>query len=320
MIRLTEDDFMKLRPSRVDEGIKDRLDHLLGEYECFKITEPPRSSAPRHVDTSFKDTKRSFGNVSPATPRTGRNVSHRKPVYASHRKPTTHQNFAAPHPRRPVTYDRELKSTLNKLTRHNYGKLASSILNFKTDTNLDLLLASLLEKCYKQTCFLDLFVSLIVDLYANADDDAKACIDNTLAEFVETFMGSKNLLNFRMRSTNLDYEGFCDDMITRNNIVGKHRTVLALLARIMDEPSKKVYIRSMLGVLDTSLESETKRVDAHSDAYELILDLMMDFVVADGKMAKQVRDHFTSRGMFFDTLPANISNRARFKIKDILTS
>jgi hypothetical protein len=332
-VRLPEEVFARLRPTSIDEGIKTRLDKLLDHYECFKVTDTltrPRSANESGVPL-FRDKRlhgnvvhggrhgRQYGSTSPSTASHG-HLNKRSSGFGSHRKPMHHTGgFGAPLPKqRIMTYDRELKATLNKLTRHNYGKLSSSILNFKDDTNIDLLLSSLLEKCYTQSCFLDIFVSLIVDLYAVADADTKSNIDTALTQFVTQFMGCTQLLNFRMRNTNTDYDGFCDDMIMRNSIVGKHRTILALLNRILDKHFRQVYLGAMLGVLDTSMASEERRVDAHSDAYELILDLMMDFVQADAAMATQIKDHFTSKGMLRDALPANISNRARFKIKDIL--
>ena len=334
---LCESEFIRLKPIEPDETIRDRLNKLLDDYECFKspdIHARNRIGQESHGTGFAKERKGGCGAMSSSTSSTSSSSS------SHHRRHTSNNPIAAPFhhyhhhkrgqmppyrknhipgvpgpPKRPPTYERELQSTLNKLTRHNYVKLATAILDFKCDKNLDLLVASLLEKCYTQTCFLDLFICLLCDLHASSGDDVKTRIDNALAVFVTTFMGSDNLLSFRIRSTTKDYEGFCTDISNRNQIVGKHRTILALLERMLDKRYGNVYLRTMLGALDDSLQNEQS---VNTDAYELLLDMMMDFVKADAGMAAQIRDHFETKGVRSDALPSNISTRARFKICDIL--
>ena len=415
-VRVPETEFERLRPKRLCPLIRGKIDALLNEFDCFRVSNSihtthhnggegaplqgnntthqnlhhPFSHHSNNNQTTFggRSTERNHNNT--INPRTGhmipdsqsrrsshpshhhggggRGLPHHHHHYHHHYHMHHHHNSnpardrrgghggdasssflsrrqpLTPPNKKPVTYERELQSVLNKLTRHNYSKLSASVLDFEPNTHLDIFVATLLEKCYTQTCFLDLFVSLLCDLHRSADADTKTRIDTTLVLFVDQFVRCEDITSFRIRSTIHDYDGFCKDMSVRNRIVGKHRTILALLNQVLlDESKRAVYLHSMFEALDQSVpshrsdelsgdggggggggngdggECERRSTPTSSDAYELLLDLMMDFVKADASMAQRVRGHFRDTGHFREDA-AHLTNRARFKIRDIMAT
>jgi hypothetical protein len=271
MATVSVPEFLRLRPTSSDQTIVERLNRLLDPYECFKTN-----------DVHVKGAVGAFGGTSASSTsgalrerrgcpgshaRFGQQAQHHhvfnnNNYFVGGHKRSNNRKTGSPHAgfatstppsKRPPSYERELQSTLNKLTRHNYTKLARAIMSFRNDANLDHLVSSLLEKCYTQTCFLDLFVGLICDLYETADTGTRARINGALALFVTSFIGSENLTTFRIRNHTTDYDGFCDDMLMRTKIVGKHRTILALVKCLLDKDYGKLYLGAMLGALDESM-------------------------------------------------------------------
>ena len=71
----------------------------------------------------------------------------------------------------------------------------------------------------------------------------------------------------------------------------------------------------MLEALDESMDVVGTR---NADTYELLLDMMMDIVKSDANMASQIKTHFETKGVC--ETGSGVSNRARFKIRDIMTA
>ena len=346
-----EDEFMKGKPTEIDSAIQAKMTALLGGYECFKqdVIGAAGDGASLKASLGYFNGPRhghhhgghhhgahhhgghhhghhgGHGNRSSHSHggQTHRSSRRHRHAHGPGGPGGTYGADAAPghHPHHPsaapMTFERRVQSVLNKLTRQNYKKLVASLLEQLKDDDVEALIEHILRKCYTQTCFLDLFVRLLVDLHASCTDENRRAIDRAIDVFVQGFVNNRDMLLFRIKGGTEDYGQFCDTMMQRNHIVGKHKTILSLIRSNMHESSGAVYLDAIMRILN---ESD----DAPQDAYELLLDFMMDFVKFDAQIAAKVQRYFADTSDADNTgacgkTQNKMSNKAKFKIRDILS-
>jgi len=91
-------------------------------------------------------------------------------------------------------------------------------------------------------------------------------------------------------------------------MLGKHKTILLLIKKVIDVYNISVYLTSILTIFES--------VDiVNNDSYELLLDFILDFVKYNAEMANLVRVYFEEKRLHQH---CDLSNRAKYKIMDIV--
>lgn len=206
--------------------------------------------------------------------------------------------------------DRNTNALLNKLSRRNYDTILDKLQRFVTLENVRTFVQNILDKCQKQSCFLDLYINLLYDIYNRSSIEVKHIISKVLLEYIGDFIEHRGFKDYQLDSKN--YLQFCQNVDNKKQIIGKHKTILALILRILRNNMIDDYFNAMF--------SEIKNIDNNSckednERHELLLEIMADFVKADIKYKTFIEKYYHTNSNLLDTY----SLKARFKVMDITT-
>jgi hypothetical protein len=201
---------------------------------------------------------------------------------------------------------RRVKACLNKITHDNYHKMIHAIQAVVSEDGVQPTINLVLEKCYTQTCFLNLFVCLLCDVHAKATQIHKNEIRAVLEAFVKDYMDRNEIMGYKIKPSTT-YDDFCVTVLHRNTLLGQHKTILALFEHILSDHGalRHDYFEGMFDAFATFSGS--------MDIYELMLDLMMEVVKCNRVYAGKMRAHFEADGGYLQK-----SNKARYKIMDLM--
>lgn len=291
--------FQSLRASSIlspNERILNRIAQLLDTYECFNEAAPPHTQAIPVHPSKFHGQK--FGG-------------YQKRFDHGGGRRRTH---ATAHRTRPITHERQITSLLNKITKDNYGKMSVCIkeLTFSNERCLSLVLNEILCKCQRQVCFLQTYMLLLRDIHSAAPDGAKGTINDYLRNHVLHVTDNSRLDSFKLQTPN--YDDFCRNLNNKSEIIGKHKTAIALLGsypQIVNAANGslgKYFDEIFKHTIDVG-ESNGRNTDLH----ELLLEMLWDFIRLDVMWKEKITKYFAGAHRM-DTF----SPKARFQVMDIM--
>jgi len=308
--------FIKLKDSPKNDKIADRIISMLETYSCFKdgpqvLSSPNHHFNPKHAGRGGAQQTTSFGGHSKSR------FDHSTRKRNHHTHATSTISFVQRRPKQPCTVERDLTSMLNKLSKGNYAKLASTIkaLTFATDENLTVFLSQILAKCQRQVCFINLYLSLLQDIHCDADEPMKDRIRDFVTDHVTQAVGAHaGLGSFTLQSKN--YDEFCTHLIQKGDIIGNHKTILQIM-----ELYPHMMKREMHGIesyfedvfRQTCDIGETTSCQRNTDLHELLLEMLVDFVKLNAAWKQRIATYFSDKSKMH-----SYSSKARFKIMDII--
>lgn len=282
-IKIKESLFDKYRSSE-DHKVSSKLNELLGKFQCF------------HDYNAFNSYKS------------------KRPVHNQHTY--VYKPNGVTHHRKKIVkegqndFERSITSLLNKISRKNYHNIVRQItLACTNDTSVQLVVKNILEKCQKQPCFLELYVKILHEIYMKSAFECRHCIKEQISEYIQDFIEGRNFLNFRLNSSN--YDQFCFNLDNKSQIIGKHKTVIALIKEILRNSMIDEYFNIMFDEIVQMDKSQM--IEEEFEKHELLLDIMTDFAKADDKYQMSITEYYTTNVEYLHTY----SLKARFKILDM---
>jgi Mn-dependent DtxR family transcriptional regulator len=206
--------------------------------------------------------------------------------------------------------DRNTNSLLNKLSRRNYETILEKLHHYITFDNVVSFIKNILDKCQKQSCFLELYINLLYDIYHRSSMEIKHVISQVLLEYISEFMDNREFKNYQLDSEN--YLQFCNNIDNKKQIIGKHKTILSLILKILRNNMIDDYFNSMFNEIKHIDNNYTKE---DYERHELLLEIIGDFVRADIKYKSFIEKYYHSNKQILESY----SLKARFKVMDITT-
>jgi hypothetical protein len=285
-VAIDEHTFHAHMPADIDDKLKERIDAILEKYSCFSADHTSFfKNHFHHEDHQYRHTSR----------------------YNRHRK---HNHAAASHKSAPTiifkagtSLDRLVNAYLNKITNQNFDKITGVLTDIVAKEKIDIITTTLtiLKKCEKHSCYIDIFVRLLCNIYNVCDADKQALMYKVLSQYMHDFLDTQEYLRFKLHNDN--YSAFCDNISTKSSMIGKHKTILSLTRNVLLD-KKDMYFQHVFNeVKDHAM--------ANDDVCELLLDFMFEFVKMDRSFHITVKSFFDVHGT------CAMSNKARFKVMDI---
>lgn len=312
-VQVSKDDFFHDK-CYVDQHVNDKVKSLLDKFNCFddfvafssynKTRKPHHHHHHPHHHNHHQHTN---GNQ----------------AHAKKRAPVINKNLAKS--------DRDFLSMLNKISPANFGTISQKLLVFINADNSTKVVNGILEKCYKQHVYLDTYIKLLQDIKSKAPNEVRETLSCVVCRFINEFIQDTNFENYHLNS--VDYDTFCVNVCNKKTILGKHRTVVKLFDKILDDPTSisidgnktnevgklmDLYFAYMLnaikniGVLDAV---EQENAHGHFDKIELMLEMLEVFMKYNTKYSVSLGEFYKSQS---DVLPS-YSMKAKFKVMDMLS-
>lgn len=217
------------------------------------------------------------------------------------------------HPPRRVQPERQLTALLNKISKSNFDKVAKYIMETLSNLTIELVVGSILKKCQKQPCFIEIYVRLLQCLYDGASSEKKDQIRACLGEFTDYCVDKcPNEITFFTLDSE-DYDDFCNNISLKSDALGKHKTLLALL--LLDDDLIEHSIIKAQKYFDTLFErakSIGEKYERNNDLHELVLEMVLD-------CSRCGRDDWSTELRAYFTNPKHMhdySAKAKFKVMD----
>ncbi len=273
----------------VDEALVGRIRALLEGYACFneQAMAPPFPAPRPHPCKRYDHFRRKM-------------------------PPGARGNAHGCHPPRRVQPERQLTALLNKISDSNFEKLSKGVLDVGCST--EYVVASILAKCQKQPCFMNLYMRLLERVFkhttAEMRDVVKGCVTRFLDASIENC--AKDVA---FTLDNEDYDDFCNNISLKANTLGKHKTVLALLFSDEDALVERSVIKAHTyfdALFDRAKVMGEKR-EKNNDLHELVLEMVLD-------CSRCGREDWNAKMRAYFTNPTNThaySAKARFKVMDV---
>ena len=284
-IAVDEHTFLEHRPSSIDAKLKTKIDSMLDAYACFSADHTSFFKHHSHHDEH----------------RHHHRCRHGKKAHASF------QHARIPSPafinKTGTALERLITAYLNKLTNQNFEKVSGVLTELVSKGKVDVktITMTILQKCEKHSCYIDIFVKLMCNLHNACDADKQVIVHKVLLKYMHDFLTAQDFLKFKFQ--NESYLTFCDNVMSKTTMIGKHKTILALTRHLLNE-KKDSYFESVFKELKTG-------IGENEDVSELLLDFVMEFVKVDRVFHIKVKS-------FFDVYNCQcLTNKARFKVMDI---
>jgi hypothetical protein len=265
-----EDVFYSLMNCPKNTDLVKKLSELLDKYACF------------HDYTSFTSYKS------------------KKTFHQPIRRKISNPNF--------TNIEREVTCLLNKITRSNYKSISRQILDLVNDNNLEIMIQCVLDKCQKQTCFLDLYISILMEINNKASLTMKHSMSGLISSFIDDFIAKREFNDYQLDGDN--YDEFCSNVSNKKHILGKHKTVLELMVKVLKNDHIDDYFDSMFNEV---IEMDKEQESEHQDKRELVLEILQDFTKVHNKYQIMIKQYYSSNNEVLDYY----SMKAKFKVMDI---
>jgi hypothetical protein len=285
-VAIDEDTFNSYMPGEIDDKLKAKIDGLLDTYSCFTSDHTSFFKHHSHHD----DHHHRHSN------RCNRN---RKSHLSSHK------SLAPPTLifKSGTSLERLINAYLNKVTNQNFEKVNGVMTEIVAKGKVDIKITTqtILGKCEKHTCYIDIFVRLLCNMYSACDAEKQALMYMVLLQYMQEFLCAQEYLKFKLSNDN--YSSFCDTISMKASMIGKHRTILSLTRHLLND-KKDMYFQSVFNEVKSGMT-------ASDDVAELLLDFMLEFIKCDRVFHVQVKAFFDGHGT------CDLTNKARFKVMDI---
>lgn len=214
--------------------------------------------------------------------------------------------------RRHITNDKmtddekAINTLLNKVSERNYNHITSKILGILNDDNVQIVVQSILTKCQKQICFIDMYINIIRDV-SQSGGEVKRQVILILTEYINDFVDKREFNCFNLE--NDSYTDFCNNMEMKNVVLGKHKTIISVMSNIIMQDN----------VIDSYFEhmfNEIVRLDnthGKCEIKELLLDIMKDFASADSRFKSKITNYYITQ----PNVLTCYTLKAKFKVMDI---
>jgi hypothetical protein len=285
IIQISQKVFLDHKNVEPELAIKEKLNTLLDKFACF------------HDYTAFQ---------SYSKPKKHNHHSHNNHHHSHHHIPVNRTKLVN---KTQTSMDRELTGLLNKLTKQNYNAILRQILKMTNDANINLVVSSILNICHIQSCYIDLYISVLNEFYTKSNNENRALIHKLLSDYIQEFIEHKEFKHYQLDS--LNYDEFCNNLTNKNQIIGKHKTILAVIIKILRNNLIDEYFNIMFNEI---IQMDNKDfVKEGVEKHELLLDIMTDFVKVDNKYRKYIEKYYTSHSKILQ----NYSVKAKFKVLDM---
>jgi hypothetical protein len=303
-ITIDESVFQAHKPA-IDENdsIVMKITKMLEGYDCFN--ESVVLTHHHHHNSSNKGNhKHNF-----------RNNHHKRNEHHQNRNENVSHN--CPHHFRKfitnssqTSNDRITTTLLNKLSQQNYKKISEQIIKHLDKNNIKRFVDLVLEKCQRQSIFLDLYIDMLYDIYNKHFNEMRQIIHETLLSYINDYMKQRDFMtDFELDSE--DYDTFCNNVDNKKQIIGKHKTILAVVMRILKCNMVDDYFKVMFDEIIT-MDEKSHTLHDH-ERHELMLDILADFVKADIKYRAFVEKYYSNNTHVLN----NYTSKAKFKVMDI---
>jgi hypothetical protein len=311
-IQIQEHEFDEAKASFVHvidetDPVVKKISALLDAFPCFLPSfKEKNATAFHHTHTSSSHKSQpAFGHKSKNHRKShkhhehlGNDSSMRKPIIVNARHKSNNERFTT--------------ALLNKLSRRNYATITQQILKFIDPDTINNFVSGVLDKCQKQSVFLELYINVLYDIYQKSDNVNKVVINTILMQYIDEFMSNCKFVDYQLNSPN--YRKFCENMNSKKQIIGRHKTILALIAKILKNNMIDDYFNVMFNEIMLMDESANSvEFEETHERHELLLDIMSDFVKADAKYKSFIQKYYNAHV----GLLQNYSTKARFKVMDI---
>jgi hypothetical protein len=298
-IHIDENVFLKYKKSESDT-ISTKISTTLSNFNCFN---------DYSAFISYKSKKFNSQNHS-------HHHHHHHNHNHNHNHSHGHSNHNVVRQRRKLIndsqteFDRDITALLNKISKQNYGVITKNILKLITPENTSEIISNILKKCSRQTCFIDIYINILKEVYSHSDMDCKDEIQQQLNKYIDDFITGNEIKKFQLDS--VDYNQFCNNMSNKSEIIGKHKTIIALEKKILQNNIIDEYFNSMFNEI---IQMDNIYVKDDFERHELLLDIMTDFVKANITYKVILEKYYKTH---LETLKSYTS-KARFKVLDMIT-
>lgn len=301
-IQIDKDTFLrykdKVQNSPECTKIIQKISGILEGYSCFKEFSSFQSYTKTKKNVHFTSNHHTPHHHN-------RQGQHAHPHVAMVRKPICNPNQSRT--------ERDVTALLNKISKRTFVKISREILHIVTINNIEGITKNILFQCQKQPSFLDLYVNVLHDIYVRSSHDIKLQVQTQLSKYMEDFIDKRQFTNYQLDSS--DYGEFCSNLDNKSQIIGKHKTILAIISKILRGTLIDEYFNLMFNEIIQLDKCSDARDVANNDfeKHELLLDIMTDFVKTDQRYLLLVNKYYSTHV----TTLAQYSLKARFKVMNI---
>jgi hypothetical protein len=298
------------------EGMVKKINNLIENKPCFKV---------EHADkVAFVHSSPATGNGHPLRSRHGKGNGgfHGHVMHGG--RGNIGANYHSTRPPRifgeclsgEMRLMKELVGNLNKINKANFGKMSLQIQKYFF-MDLDKCMSILLDRCHIQNEFMPTFIRLMDDLMQAASPMDRANMQKDVDLFVSSFLNDKTYIKIG-RMAGSDYNEYCEWVTRKKVTIGKHRTVLMMVAEgITDETDLHSYFCMLIEVLYTWGNDTNRDIEV----IELVLDMIGEFF----RLKDQAKKKFVGewKNAIFDAyndeeLSSVLSIKCRFKLLNLI--
>ena len=288
-IQINQNVFLEYQNIDDDPCVTEKLKSLLDKYGCF------------HDYSAFNSYTKTKKNTHHSNYH-GNNHHHNY-----HKEPIQHRKKFEN--AKQSSTDREITALLNKISKQNHDKIVEKIIRLTTSNNMNSIVFGILEKCYKQPCFIDVYINIILSLCCKSNCETRELIHTQLSDYTTAFIDGNEFNTFKLNSMN--YDQFCKNMLNKNEILGKHKTVIAVILKILRSNIDDYFKNTF----DQIIQMDEVFIKDDFERHELLLDIMTDFVKTDNKYKEHIENYYKKHINKLESY----TKKAKFKILNMTT-
>ena len=270
--------FMSCKSSKtIEDKISTKVENILKEYACFK-----ENSAPPFV---YKE--KAFKNIG------SRNLGRREEKF---KKPAHHYNTNCD--------QKDVLAILNKLSTSNFDLLYRKLLFMCSSDNIGVVVHLVIEKCYSQHAYSQLFINILKNLM----NVYKDCVVNQIKKFYDEWkIGfSESLTNIAELAKDNNYDVFCSFVANKNMCTQKHNIITEFIKNDLYIDNITSHIVYIMKILNEFYD--------FNEVLDVIILCLMDIT------SRFKLDQETNQLILLNLMPLkeNCCNKVRFKIIDLI--
>lgn len=213
---------------------------------------------------------------------------------------------------------RALTAALNKLSDRNYTVMCTRVCDCLATSSVRLedVIGAVLTKCYHEDCYAALYVRMLSDIAAAYGESLNepandGIVANEVRAFVDAFVNTDIVEALPVPTHDASYDEFCHAVKTRKHMVGKNRTILALLKRgFVHHRQPDGYADALCALLEAACRSG----EAHIEA---VLGFIADFAKMFPSSAAKCLPSLRSTTAFLNEQD-HTGMKCRFRMMDVM--
>lgn len=323
VVRISYDEFACRRPltQAGSSGVTTRIDSLLGSFPCFDPSRQAHGPAPRQhhqqggeaKPAGWRGKKIEQGRKEPSWKRTGGENAVR-----------VRRIICSVDPATAATID-----ALNKVTEDNYPRMLKRILvSVRSSSSPTTICRSILQKCYEQDFFLQLYLHILTDVMEQSLDDGQADLfRRDLSRFASETMALDLEATFPRLCSTADYDGFCDRVKRKKHLVAMGRTTIGLIDRGLVTASRdeffehtteavEAFCRRKHGPVIDDAPHPVPARDYDDDHADIAIEYLKEFMMSEKERTQPRLERMHC--LFVDHVQLACSLMCRFKMQAII--